>query len=511
MGLNSRQGGGGDLPSLDLAFALDKTLTPRKGPMPTFSRASSGLFVNANGILVGKTAGTTTSITPSAATIGTTQVTVTVASGSVVGWLVGQSVSLIVDVDGGNDNDPSELWLVGTIVSMTATELVFTVTEKTATVGSATAWTLGYRGARFDHDATGICKGLLIEEGGRTNALQHSSNFKNTTSSNYWENLSATTVTVDQMASPDGGVNADLLTTSTASFDCLARRSGIFAGSTQYTYSIFLKQGPSGHRYVGLYIGVGITALRFPFFDFNNPTTVQIPSGTMVGTINSTRVDAYQDGWYRVSVTFTTAATPVTTICGVYISQSDGTLPSSSAAGLDAYIWGIQVEAGAFPTSYIPTTSGTAIRSADVCSIIGDDFSSFYNQSGGTWVVDFMLESSTSLLHSLVDKNSFGVPVLYKSSGTIKSGLNQVFEISNPTPLALNTLYRVAFAYKAGDYGLSVNGSAVTTSNNAGNPALPTEIIFGSRGNLAINSPIARIQYFRKRLSNAKLQTLTAP
>jgi len=56
--------------SLDLQFATDKTLTARKGPTPTFTRASSGTFVNANGIVVGKTVGTTSSITPSTTTIG---------------------------------------------------------------------------------------------------------------------------------------------------------------------------------------------------------------------------------------------------------------------------------------------------------------------------------------------------------------------------------------------------------------------------------------------------------
>ena len=501
--------------SLDLAFALDKTLTARTGPTPTFSRASSGLFVNANGILVGKTAGTTDSLNPTTTIVGTTEVTVAVASGSVVGWLVGQSVSLIVDLNANNAPDTGELWLVGDIVSTTATQLVFRVTSKGSTSASATAWTLGYRGARFDHDATGVCKGLLIEEGGRTNALQHSSNFKNTTSSNYWENLSATTVTVDQITSPDGEVNADLLTTSTASFDCLARRSGIFAGSTQYTYSIFLKQGPSGYRYVGLYIGVGITALRFPFFDFNNPTTVQIPSGTMVGTINSTRVDAYQDGWYRVSVTFTTAATPVTTICGVYISQSDGTLPSSSAAGLDAYIWGIQVEAGAFPTSYIPTTSGTAARSADVCSIIGSAFASFYNQSEGTFVSTtqlFSIGNDYTARYWGVIKTGFSNYMrasVYSQTATQEASFftNNDNTLSSTVASELSRTSRVAAAYQTNNAIITKNGTLGILDDS-----FTAYAEYDALGIMtSASGHIARIQYFRKRLPNAKLQTLTAP
>jgi hypothetical protein len=190
--------------------------------------------------------------------------------------------------------------------------------------------------------------------------FQYSEIFNEAASSNYWDSATANAVTSNQTTSPDGAATADLLTTSTTSFDCFVRRTINWVGSTQYSYSIFLKRGPSNHRYVGLYIGAGITgALQYPYFDFDNPTTVQIPSGTMVGTINSTRVDAYPNGWYRVSVTFTTAATPVTIYGGVYVSTSNGTLSSTPTAGLDCYIWGIQAETGAFPTSYIPTTTAS--------------------------------------------------------------------------------------------------------------------------------------------------------
>jgi hypothetical protein len=37
--------------SLDLAFAADKTLTARKGPTPTFTRASTATFVGSNGLI----------------------------------------------------------------------------------------------------------------------------------------------------------------------------------------------------------------------------------------------------------------------------------------------------------------------------------------------------------------------------------------------------------------------------------------------------------------------------
>jgi hypothetical protein len=416
--------------SLDLAFALDKTLAARKGPTPTFTRASTATFVGSDGLI--------------------------------------QSAAV---------NEP-----------------------------------------RFDHDpVTGICKGLLIEAS-RANALQHSSNFKDATSSNYWQNLSATTVTVDQMASPDGGLNADLLATSTASFDCFTRRAGIFAGSTQYTYSIFLKQGPSGHRYVGLYIGVGINSTKLPFFDFNNPTTVQIPSGTMVGTIDSTRVDAYPDGWYRVSVVFTTAATPVNTFCGVYISQSDGNLPGSSVAGLDAYIWGIQLEAGSFPTSYIPTTTAALTRSADTCSITGADFTSFYNQSEGSFYGESLKTSPASNSHVGGPSNgSFAefMDLRYLDDTRLQSVTNHlgVIQFTVIRNYTAGAVVKQVIAYALNDAAYCAQGGVVTVDTPPYTPPVVDRFLVGTAGSAfsRINGHIARIKYFRKRLPNAKLQTLTAP
>jgi hypothetical protein len=360
------------------------------------------------------------------------------------------------------------------------------------------------------------CRGLLIEEG-RTNSLQHSANFKNTTSSNYWENPSATTVTVDQIASPDGGMNADLLSTSATAFDCFFRRANIWAGSTQYTYSVFLKQGLSNHRYVGLYIGAGVSALKFPFFDFNNPTVVQIPSGTMVGTINSTRVDAYPNGWYRVIVTFTTAATPATTNCGAYISTSDGTLPSSSAAGLDAYIWGIQSELGSFATSYIPTTTGTLARSADVCTITGGDFNNFYNQSEGTMFAE-SLKTTGPASNSFICGPSNGsfnefIDLRYLSDTLLQSVTNHlnVTQFAVNRAYTLNAITRQAIAYALNDAAYCAQGGVVTVDVPPYTPPVVTLFHIGSAGSgvLKLNGCVRAIRYYRKRLPDAKLQALT--
>jgi hypothetical protein len=369
---------------------------------------------------------------------------------------------------------------------------------------------------RFDHTSAGVCRGLLIEES-RTNAFQHSSNFKDTTSSNYWANQTATTITVDQIASPDGGVNADLLSTSTSSFDCFTRRSNFWAGSTQYTYSIFVKRGPSNYRYVGLYIGAGATAVQFPYFDFNNPTTVQIPTITS-GTINSTRVDAYPNGWYRVIITFTTAATPITLHGGVYISASNGVLQEANTAGNNCYIWGIQSELGSFATSYIPTTTSSLARSADVCSITGANFTSFYNQSEGTLLSEASIANLVGNNRGIVQidddlTNNFIRHVYGVADGGFRSLIRA--NIDTPTALsvvtgAASTIQKRVIAYAGTSFASSANGAAVETATRT----MPTglnniKIGYLFTGLFYLSGHIASIRYYKKRLPNAKLVTLT--
>jgi hypothetical protein len=357
-----------------------------------------------------------------------------------------------------------------------------------------------------------VCRGLLIEES-RTNAFQHSSNFKDTTSSNYWANQTATTITVDQIASPDGGVNADLLSTSTSSFDCFTRRSNFWAGSTQYTYSIFVKRGPSNYRYVGLYIGAGATAVQFPYFDFNNPTTVQIPTITS-GTINSTRVDAYPNGWYRVIITFTTAATPITLHGGVYISASNGVLQEANTAGNNCYIWGIQSELGSFPTSYIPTTTSSLARSADVCSITGANFTGFTKLGEGSVVVHGDSYQGTTPAFCQFSNDTSGARSFNFQRNSSTGALEYSDSGAGVMTISASPSFPVKFGAarnQSGGIRLFYNGIAGAISAFTTN-GVQTRMLIGNSGiGLPLNGCIRSIKHFKKRLSDAKMQTLTAP
>jgi hypothetical protein len=67
--------------------------------------------------------------------------------------------------------------------------------------------------------------------------------------------------------------------------------------------------------------------------------------------------------------------------------STNGTNISPTAQGSNVF-WGAQLEAGAYPTSYIPTSSASVTRNADVISRGNIFTNGLITSSGGTWFVD---------------------------------------------------------------------------------------------------------------------------
>jgi hypothetical protein len=481
--------------SLDLNFAADKKLTARRGPTPVFSRGSSGTFVNADGLIVGKTTATTTSsLTPNSIPIGQ-QIFVIVPSGSVAGWVVGQPVSLIVDTDGQDDPDANELWLIGNITGIAAGTLTFEVTSRTAQAGSASSWTLGYRGPRFDHDpVTGDCKGLLIEAG-RENLTTQSGNPASWTGG--FTNNGATTA-------PDGssnGVAAIVGTTSAITTPATGAITGLHAAS------VFVKRNNTD--WVRIQAAQGSFAHAVNFW-VNLATgaagTLSVAVGTP--TLLSAQVTPFGNSWYRISIT---ASYPATALLTLSVISATADASVTRVAGSIYEVWGAQLEAGAFSTSYIPTTTASAARSADLCTITSSAFNSFYNQSEGTFL------SSTQLFSVGNDYNAsywnvFNPPnymrvSVYSQTSTQESSYLQNHDgtLNSTVASELSRISRTAGAYQLNNARIVKNGTLGILDTTFTPYSNLISLTIMSQASGTINS----LRYYRKRLPDAKLQTLT--
>lgn len=177
------------------------------------------------------------------------------------------------------------------------------------------------------------------------------------------------------------------------------------------------------------------------------------------------------------------------------------------------------LEAGSFPTSYIPTTSAQVTRAADNASMTGTNFSSWYNQSEGT------IFAAYSRIYSPVDtKSSFVVDIndttLNNRMGIYGLSNQEIFNdvvgglglVSIPvsSSFAANTLGKLAGTYKLNDFAAASNG-ILGTPDTSGTLPTVTQIRIGDRqdGVRALNGHLKSFKYFNKRLLNSYLQSLT--
>lgn len=351
---------------------------------------------------------------------------------------------------------------------------------------------------RIDYDpVTGELRGLLIEEQ-RTNLLPRSQEFDNSTA---W-GLTNITVTPNGAIAPDGTLTADILTVTTTAAANAHNTVGITATAPSMVYSIYTKKG---------------TRTTATFLLRNNTTATNFDIGVFdydTGTITGTGWAAQYvgNGWYRLTYARTTGIT-VGDQLRCYIGAAGFVLN----AGDSWLVWGAQLEAGSFATSYIPTAGTAVTRAADVAivsSLSAIDYNAaegaFYvegtNAAGNTSVAvsNNTVNEFMALRRISADRAEFHV----RSSNVIQAS------IATTGGAAPNgAAFKMASAYKANDFASAYNG-ALTGTDAAG--AVPTvnamqigHLNAGSPTNF-LNSHIRRLRYYPRRLSDAQLQALTA-
>ena len=366
---------------------------------------------------------------------------------------------------------------------------------------------------RFDHDpVTLACRGLLIEES-RTNLTVRSDDF----GAGEWNQAAQRnlTVTANNTASPSGATDADLLTvgatTTTYQVVQALPATGNITSGTAYTVSCFFKAKEVTR--VSIHAGNQVTFPADAIFDLTGVGSI---IGTPTGTAS---IQQYPNGWYRCIITATAGATSNTSF---RISPVSGTSRNYPGNSVDSFwAWGAQAEAGSFPTSYIPTTTGSVVRSADVCSISGANFTSFYNQSEGTLFANvFGLMTDVlggnrgfAVIADGTYNNSIGIyktanAAFIKAEGT--TGNVAQFVLNNA--YAQFTQYKVALGVKTNDTNAAFNGSLKTTDTSVTLPSTMNRLEFRDATAAAGGQPschLAALRYYRKRLPDAKLQALT--
>jgi hypothetical protein len=377
--------------------------------------------------------------------------------------------------------------------------------------------------ARFDHNpTTGESLGLLVEEA-RTNSVTNN--------------------TMVGAVAGTPGTNPTGWTFATAQ-------------SNGLTISITGTGVENGINYIDYrFNGTTVASPNSCAFGFANATAAtaqawttsiywKLASGTTTGTISwqlgiieNTAVGVFVTGAFYSQTAPTSAAlitqrpTATRTLSGgATVGQVSHTM-NISVAGNTAIDFTIrlgmpQLEQGAFATSAIPTTTAAATRSADVVSITGSAFSSWYRQDEGTMFAsgDFVALGANSFSRIVglagantgTDEISFytrvavgiGDGTIY-GAVTVSSSLEGDLDAPAGAP-NLSGAYRSALAYKANNFGLSTNGLTPTADTSGSLPTITQLIIMGNvRFQNKPSGHIRRLTYWPQRLPNSTLQAIT--
>ena len=355
--------------------------------------------------------------------------------------------------------------------------------------------------ARFDHNpVTQESLGLLVEEQ-RTNLLTYSEDFSNAA----WSKADST-VTANTIVAPDGALSGYTLTGSSGT-GISPRILNITTtiSSTIYAGYFYVKKGT--HKYIQL-VANGVAGVAANF---------DIEAGIVTqtfGTITAAIAPA-GNNWYRCSIVYTSANTAGLTVLNMIPSSDSARNANWNPTGYETiYIWGAQLEAGSFPTSYIKTEASQVTRSADSASMTGENFSSWYRADEGTVYSEIKgaePTGSTGVVYQIDDTSANNRVV--QNYGT---AVTVIVNNSAQASLALgssvpSTLYKVATAFAFNDFASSRNGETLVTDNSGLTP-LVSRLVIGNDNSATsyLNGTIKRLTYYPQRLSNENLQALTS-
>jgi hypothetical protein len=339
------------------------------------------------------------------------------------------------------------------------------------------------------------CPRLLLEPQ-RTNLVTYSEQFNNAA----WTKEQVT-ITANATTSPDGTINADKIIANATAGDKYVVQIFTVAIGNAFTTSAYFKS--SEYTYAFIRFG-GLVSNPYVIYNLATQSVV-----TTSG-LTSSSITSVGNGWYRITATVT--STTITLAPVLMVIPSTGytlgadNIPEFTGDGTSGgFIWGAQIEAGAYATSYIPTLAASVTRVADAASITGLTGKNIIPSSTSfTAYFELILlgNEGPSDRIRLTDSDFLPRAYLYHNSAGVTSW-------SGNELLPMNTKVKVAYtANSATSISIYEDGSLAETITDTGANPLTFErlLLDGANGAFVIE----QILLFPTALTAAQLAELTA-
>ncbi len=364
-------------------------------------------------------------------------------------------------------------------------------------------------------------EGHWLIEPQATNTATYSNDFENGTlfSGGSGAGIDYAVLTSAQAISPDGTNNAWKFADNNDgnSGRVTLRYFGTIVNSGDYNVvSLFVKK-QGNNDWFSIALAEYDVASAIAFFNISNGTL-----GTVASSLTA-NIEDYGDGWYRISVTFTTT-TDVSGAVQFRLAEGDNDIDLTRNGTNGAYIYGLHGEASTNvnatkPTSYIPTSNSQVTRAEDGFGLNTTLDTSLIDSTEGTFYAEM-----SALENNLVDRNislSDGdelntirfryTTVSNQLQVTVKVGTSQA--AFTTTSFDITNFLKIGLRFKENDFACFANGSQVGTTDTNGStfPANTLTKIKSARGDNAFDfaGKIKCIAVFKEGLTDTELTCLT--
>ena len=347
-------------------------------------------------------------------------------------------------------------------------------------------------------DYTNGTASILLEPQS-TNLIPYSEDFSQ------W-NKQGSTLTVNQIISPDGNTKGSLLQSTSTSVAVIEPSGLSLTIGVTYTYAVFVKK--SNSQWIRLaHISSSATGC---WFDLENG---------VVGIVNSesAKIDEYPNGWYRISNTFVATSVSTSNSAFIGICDNDGST-NAGAIGQNVYIYGAQLEALSYPTSYIPTSgqSGGVTRAAETLNNAAN--SDLINSTEGVLYAEISALANDSVIEgiSISDGTINNRVVIFKwnTSNSMRgrvtasgvNSLNQTFSVDD-----IKSFNKIAISYAENNFAIWLNGVEVFVDTSGAVPVGLNKLQFDSGGGDSnFYGKCKTVAVFKEALSDTELACLTS-
>jgi hypothetical protein len=352
---------------------------------------------------------------------------------------------------------------------------------------------------RLDYTGGATCPALLLEPQ-RTNLFTNSEYFGGTD----WT-IGNSSITNNATTSPSGFVDGSFLVPNTSlGVHTCGQSVGITSGT--YTLSVYAKQG--GYKNLLVWFdtysgGVGVNLDDLSVFrDQNN---------------DGYTIEDFGNGWVRIAVTITASSEAAPNFY-VYSNAATPAITHAGDGTSGIYLYGAQIEAGSYATSYIPTYGTSVTFASDFCNNGGNDqvfnseegvlyaeISGFENDLSNRYIS--LSDGSISNSIRIFYYNDGGTVFFRKYVGGVQTSIATISSINQ------HEMTKIAIKYNSTNFDIFANGVKIST--NLDSTSFPTNTL--NRIDFTDGNPVGspfygktkQVLYFPTALTDEELEALT--